>query len=221
MENQTQTPETAAVNINELSAAELEALLKQKRADEEKEQNAKQKKYEEDKERFLKNIADLFVEKREELQRLKDYAIENAEHFNAQKYILDGKPVREAKSFELKNDDIKVVVEIQERFGFNDKAEVHISAIRDIFKKKFEARSKSVYALLDSILMRNTKGDYDAKLLTKATNQVKKIGDESLTREFDKLRDCLVVTGSAKYVRLYVRDSRGRWDDVSLQFSAL
>lgn len=221
MENQTQTPETAAVNINELSAAELEALLKQKRADEEKEQTAKLKKYEEDKERFLKHVADLFVDKREELQRLKDYAIEQAEHFNAQKYILDGKPVRETKSFELKNESVKVIVEIQERLSFNDKAEVHISAIRDIFKQKFEKRSKSFYALLDSILMRNTKGDYDPKLLAKANSQVKKIGDESLIREFDKLRDCLVVTGSAKYVRLYVRNERNRWDDVSLQFSAL
>lgn len=221
MENKTPNPETAAVNINELSAAELEALLKKKRADEEKEQNAKLKKYEEDKERFLRHVADLFVGKREELQKLKEYAIDEAEHFNAQKYILEDKPVREAKSFELKNDDIKVVVEIQERFGFNDKAEVHISAIRDIFKNKFEARSKSFYKLLDSILMRNTKGDYDAKLLTKATNQVREIGDEKLISEFDKLRDCLIVTGSAKYVRLYVRDHRGRWDDVSLQFSAL
>lgn len=221
MDAKNQTPETAAVNINELSAAELEALLKQKRADEQKEQQAKLKKYEEDKERFLRHVADLFVGKREELQKLKEYAIDEAEHFNAQKYILEDKPVREAKSFELKNDDIKVVVEIQERFGFNDKAEVHISAIRDIFKNKFEARSKSFYKLLDSILMRNTKGDYDAKLLTKATNQVREIGDEKLISEFDKLRDCLIVTGSAKYVRLYVRDHRGRWDDVSLQFSAL
>lgn len=221
MDAKNQTPETAAVNINELSAAELEALLKQKRADEQKEQQAKLKKYEEDKERFLRHVADLFVGKQEELQKLKEYAIDEAEYFNAQKYILEDKPVREAKSFELKNDDIKVVVEIQERFGFNDKAEVHISAIRDIFKNKFEARSKSFYALLDSILMRNTKGDYDAKLLTKATNQVREIGDEKLISEFDKLRDCLIVTGSAKYVRLYVRDHRGRWNDVSLQFSAL
>lgn len=221
MKANTTNPEAAAVNINELSAAELEALLKKKRADEEKEQNEKLKKYEEDKERFLSSVSDLFIEKRKELKQLKDFAIERAEHFNAQKYILDGKPVRETKSFELKNEKIKIIVEIQERLGFNDKAEVHISAIRDIFKKKFEHRNKSFYALLDSILMRNTKGDYDAKLLTKATNQVRKIGDESLIREFDKLRDCLIVTGSAKYIRLYVRDGRDRWDDVSLQFSAL
>lgn len=221
MENQTQTPETAAVNINELSAAELEALLNKKRGDERKAQIEARKKYDEDKERFLKHVSDLFVDKREELKRLKDYAIEQAEHFNAQKYILDGKPVKEQKSFELKNETVKVIVEIQERLGFNDEAEVHISAIRDIFKNKFEARSKSFYALLDSILMRNTKGDYDPKLLAKANNQVKKIGDEVLIREFDKLRDCLVVTGTAKYVRLYVRNDRNRWDDVSLQFSAL
>ena len=137
------------------------------------------------------------------------------------KYQLEDKAVKEAKSFELKNDNVKIVVENQDKFDFNDNAIVHINAIKDIFREKFEARNKGFYNLLDSILMKNSKGEYDAKLLNKARRQAKELGDEALMNEFDKLNDCLVVVGTAKYVRVYTKDDKNRWKDVSLSFSSL
>ena len=40
---------------------------------------------------------------------LKQYEIDNAEKFNGLKYELEGKTVKEAKSFELKSETIKQV----------------------------------------------------------------------------------------------------------------
>ena len=195
--------------------------LKQKEAADQEKQIKRKKAYETDKENFLNEVATKFTEVKGILLSLKNDTISHSENFNALKYELEDKAVKEAKSFELKNDNVKIVVENQDKFDFNDNAIVHINAIKDIFREKFEARNKGFYNLLDSILMKNSKGEYDAKLLNKARRQAKELGDEALMNEFDKLNDCLVVVGTAKYVRVYTKDDKNRWKDVSLSFSSL
>ena len=207
--------------ISEMTASEIEAFLKEKKASETKQQEIRKKAYETDKENFLNEVSTKFKELQTILSDVKNDTIIHSENFNALKYQLEDKAVKEAKSFELKNDNVKIVVENQDKFDFNDTAIVHINAIKDIFREKFEARNKGFYNLLDSILMKNSKGEYDAKLLNKARRQAKELGDEALMNEFDKLNDCLVVVGTAKYVRVYTKDDKNRWKDVSLSFSSL
>lgn len=207
--------------ISEMTSAELLQLGKQKAAEENKKQLQRKDAYNSDKENFLYEILERFEEVKSILSTLKGEAIVHAENFNRLKYELEGKELKDAKSFELKNDKIKIIVETQERFDFNDQAIVHINAIKDIFREKFENRNKGFYNLLDGILMKNSKGEYDAKLLTKARKQVRELGDDRLIEEFDKLNDCLIVVGSAKYIRVYSKDEKSRWKDVSLNFSSL
>jgi hypothetical protein len=207
--------------ITEMTASEIEAFLKEKKAAETKQQETRKKEVECSKNEFLQEIAKRYLEQQKNQIELKKYGIENAEKYNSLKYELEGKTVKDAKSFELKNDSIKIVVETQDRFDFNDQAIVHITAIKDIFREKFENRNKGFYNLLDGILMKNTKGEYDAKLLTKARRQVRELGDDNLMSEFDKLNDCLIVVGSAKYIRVYTKDDKNRWKDISLNFSGL
>lgn len=207
--------------VSEMTSAELKELAKQKEAVENAQQISRKKAYDSDKENFLKEVLTRFTEVQGILSTLKNETITHSENFNSLKYELEGKAVKDAKSFELKNDNVKIIVENQERFDFNDTAIVHINAIKDIFREKFEARNKGFYNLLDGILMKNSKGEYDAKLLNKARRQAKELGDEALMIEFDKLNDCLVVVGTAKYVRVYLKDDKNRWKDVSLSFSSL
>ena len=207
--------------ISEMTASEIEAFLKEKKASETKQQEIRKKAYETDKENFLNEVSTKFKELQTILSDVKNDTIIHSENFNALKYQLEDKAVKEAKSFELKNDNVKIVVENQDKFDFNDSAIVHINAIKDIFRAKFEGRNKGFYNLLDSILMKNAKGDYDAKLLNKARREAKELGDDALMEEFDKLNDCLVVVGTAKYVRVYTKDDKNRWKDVSLNFSSI
>lgn len=207
--------------LSEYTAAELKEYLKQKEAADQEKQIKRKKAYETDKENFLNEVATKFTEVKGILLSLKNETISHSENLNALKYELEDKAVKEAKSFELKNDNVKIVVENQDKFDFNDNAIVHINAIKDIFRAKFEGRNRGFYNLLDSILMKNSKGDYDAKLLNKARRQAKELGDDALMLEFDKLNDCLVVVGTAKYVRVYTKDDKNRWKDVSLSFSSL
>jgi hypothetical protein len=207
--------------LSEMTAAEIKEVLKQKEASENAQQITRKKACEVDKENFLNEVKNKYKEVRDIIMSVRSDTATNSEKFNSLKYELEDKVVKVAKSFEIKNDSVKIVVQNQDKFDFNDTAIVHINAIKDIFREKFEARNKGFYNLLDSILMKNTNGDYDAKLLTKARRQVKELGDEALINEFDKLNDCLIVVGTAKYVRVYTKNEKNRWEEISLNTSSL
>lgn len=212
---------TTNKKFEELSTVELEKLLQQRKIEEKQQSEKKKQAHLQHKEEFLTGINDFFSATRSALQKQKKTALETADQLNKAKYEIEGKKAKEAKRFELKNDNIKVVVETQERFDFTDEAIVHITAIRDIFRNKFEGRNKGFYSLLDGLLLRNTKGEYDPKLLIKIRKQARALGDDALIAEVDKLYDCQIVSGTAKYLRVYQKDQNNRWKDISLNFSSL
>lgn len=207
---------------SEMSVDELLALANQKQEAELKQAKQRKDAYFADKNNFLNDVVAKYQEVQDILKSLKKEAITHAENFNRLMYEIENKAVKDAKSFKLENETVRLMVEEKELFSFTDEAIVHINSIRDIFRKKFEGRNKAFYNLLDGVLMKNSKGEYDPKLLTKARKQVKEIGDEELISEFDKLTDCQKVVGSAKYIRVYTKDAETKkWNDITLNFSSL
>lgn len=206
-----------------MSSKEIEALLKDKKEKEQKERAAQRSEHEADKNAFLQHSASKFLQLQSELKELKEYSIAQANELYERMFIMEGEEPKETKSFSLKNadDTIKVTVDRQERFEFTDEAIVHINAIKEIFKTKFAPRNKGLYNILDGLLIKGSQGEYDPKLLAKARRQVRELGDEKLMDQFDKLDDCQRVRGTSLYCRLYVKDERQKWKDVSLQFSSL
>ncbi|MFC5049208.1 DUF3164 family protein [Rubritalea spongiae] len=211
------------INLNDLTEEQLTAALEQKRKAKESKAAEVKKQYRKNKEVFCETTAQKFDELHKLLKSLKEATCSSANELYERMYEIAGKEPKPTKSFTLKNeaDTIKVVIDRQERFEFTPEAIVHINAIRDIFKAKFSERNKAMYSILDGLLVKNSKMEYDPKLLAKARRQVRDLGDTELINEFDKLDECQHVTGSALYCRLYRRSGDGKWQDISLQFSAL
>lgn len=211
------------IDLSTLSASELQAELERRQEAEKEGYRQAKKQFRTDKDSFTTHAASKFKQLQKELAELKEYTIREANKLFDRMYTIEGKEPRETKSFSLKNeaDTVKVTVDRQERFEFNEEAAVHINAIKDIFREKFEARHKGMYNLLDGLLIKGSKGEYDPKLLAKARRQVRELGDDNLIAEFDKLDDCQRVVGTSLYCRLYMRDEKQKWQDISLQFSSL
>ncbi|QSS96613.1 DUF3164 family protein [Psychroflexus sp. ALD_RP9] len=215
--------ENPTLDLSTLSEKDLQEEIKRRKEAKKQAEIKAKKEYEADKENYLAHSASKFKQLHNELQALKAYSITEANKLYQRMYEINGKEPKTVNSFTLKNeaDNIKVTVDRQERFEFTDEAMVHINAIRDIFKSKFAERNKGLYNILDGLLIKNSKMEYDPKLLAKARRQVRELGDDNLISEFDKLDECQKVTGSSMYCRLHVRDDQGKWQDVSLQFSSL
>ena len=215
--------ESEVINPEELTEDQLKSLLKKKQAKAYAEQAELKRAYEADNNAFCEETLSKFNELHNELKGLKNVVINDANALYIRMYEVNGKTPKEIKTFSRINTsgNIKITVERQERFEFTEEAVVHINAIKDIFKAKFEGRNKGLYNILDGLLIKGSKGDYDPKLLAKARTQVKALGDEKLVEEFDKLDDCQRITGSSMYCRAYVKDEKGKWKDISLNFSNL
>ena len=223
MNTETTTPQPVKT-LDQMTDAELSAEMESRGKKQKSARIAARKKFETDKDDFLLHSSRKFLQLRQELRDLKVYTIAEANSLYERMYIMNEKTPRDTNSFTLKNetDTVKLTVERQERFEFTGEAMVHINAIKEIFKEKFAKRNQGLYEILDGLLIKGSKGEYDPKLLAKARSQVRKLGDDILINEFDKLDDCQRVTGTALYCRLYVKSiTTKKWEDVSLQFSSL
>lgn len=212
-----------SLDLSTLSKEDLAAELERREKAELASARKAKTDFENDKRDFLVHTVSKFESLHNEMDELKQFTILEANKLYDRMYEVEGKEPKETKSFTLKNEELglKVTVDRQERFTFTDEAIVHINAIKDIFKAKFADRNKGFYEILDGILMKNTKGDYDPKLLAKARQQVKRLGDDALIAEFDKLEDCQRVVGTSLYARAYKQDANGKYNDIILQFSSL
>lgn len=210
-------------SLDEMTERELEQELHRRKKEREKQKAKEKQTFEKEKDEFIEFTVNKFQVFHEKLKEIKGYSIEMASHLYKKMYELNGKEPKEPNQFSLMNaeGDKKIVVERQEHIKFTEESKVAIDGIKEFFRKKFAARSKMVYDILDKVLMKNTKGEYDPKLLTKLRKQVNEINDPELTENFELLESCQQVVGSSIYVRAYQKDDKGKWQDIVLQFSAL
>lgn len=212
-----------SINLESLTEEQLTEALAKKR-EEKKRINANRKKiFNEENDYFCKSTAEKFIEISNALKILKEETITEAYRLYNEMFLLNDKKPKEVKSFMRKNKEgnIMVVVDAHERIEFTEEATVHINTIKDIFKNKFSSRNKGLYNILDGLLIKGRKGEYDPKLLAKSRKQVKDLGDETLIKEFDKLTDCQRVVGTSRYCRVKVKDTNDKWQDINVQFSSL
>lgn len=220
--------ETEPLDLSKLSAKDLKAELERREKEEKSKAEAERKSYEKDNEDFISQTIAKFQQLKSELKDLKDYTIKEANKLYHRMYAINDKEAPEVMTFSRisKDGTIKITVERQEKMKFTDEAAVHINTIKNIFKEKFEGRNKAMYNILDGLLVKGAKGDYDPKLLAKARRQVRALGDEKLIQAFDKLDECQTVDGTSSYCRAYIKvedkdSSKVNWKDVSLNFSSL
>lgn len=212
------------INLTELTVEELEAALaSKKQIDQEAEEKRKQQLTTEEN-NLVNSIVDEYVQQNENLSTLKELQAEAIVNHNKKMYASLGKELKETKTITLGTDNGQRKVELvySDLLGFNSQAPIHIDAIKDILKEKFSDVDPGFYDFVDSILIKNTKGDYDPKLLVKARQKAAKLKNpETLLEEFDKLEKCRIVIGKSRYVRAYQKDENNKWQNISLNFSSL
>lgn len=215
--------ETKTKPISEMTKAEIQAYLADQEKADKKAQRELQSEFHQDKNAFIEHSAGKFQQMHRELRDLKEHLLVEANKLYERMYTMKDKEPKDTKSFTLKNeqDTVKITVDRQERFEFTDEAMVHINAIKDIFKEKFAKRNMGMYKIMDGLLIKGGKGEYDPKLLAKARRQVRELGDDNLIAEFDELDECQRVTGTSLYGRCHIRDSKDKWQEITLNFSRL
>ena len=210
--------------VHEMSTDELKQLLAKREKEQKTEHKKKISNYENKRNDFVVKTANRFLEIQE---ILKDFKIESMQVGNAmhrEMYEVFGKEEKETKQFQLVSDDgnFKLVIQSQEKFSFDETAEVHINTIKQVLEDKFASRNKTMYKILTSLLIKNGKGDWNSNKVLELSNFIDDVKDERFTEAIKGLRHSAHHSGTAKYFNAYEKNQETKaWQNISIQFSTL
>lgn len=210
--------------IAELTDAEVKQVMVHKKKQEFEAEQVRKEAIENECDLLVNAIVDEYTQKSEDLRIWKDLQVEAILTHHKKMYESLGTEPKETKqiSYITKNGQRKVVLEYADKFGFNNEAVVHIDKIKEIIKREFANTNPKLFGFVESILVKNSAGDYDPKLLTKARKEAEKLDNpQEILEEFDKLEKCKIVVGTSRYVRAYQKDNNNKWEGITLNFSAL
>ena len=205
------------------SVEELRKQLAQAEAVEKKELGKRKKIYETKRNNYIENIVSRFEALSPVLADLKKSALQEGSLLDKEMYEVFGKKSRGHKSVTLKNtlDTMKVEITHQDKFTFDETAQVHIDTIKNVLEEKFASRNKTMYKIITDLLVRNKKGDWNASNVLKLRQTAEEINDPRLTQAVKELILSAQYSGTSDYVRAYKRNAEGKYVALVIQFSAL
>lgn len=218
--------ETTKTNPNpvEMSTAELKALLATKEKAERAAQMKRKREYIGTRDAFLKRVISEMSDISFQLKELKQFSVKKGNELHDLLYEVYEKEPKDLKSFSLDSEcgTYRVTIDSAERQAMDETADVAIGAIKDILRNKFASRNKTMYNIIDGILIKNNKGDYDERLIAKLRKFETDINDVEFSKELDNLSRAFYTYDTSIYVRGYVKNSEtNKWEAIPMQFSSL
>ncbi len=211
--------EQKELTVNELKAQLAKAEEKQKR-----EQKQLITAYEKKRNEFVVKTANKFLEIREILKDFKMESMQDGNALHLEMYKVFNKKEKESKQFQLVSDDgnFKLIIQSQDKFSFDETAEVHINAIKQVLEDKFASRNKTMYKILTSLLIKNKTGDWNSNKVLELSNYIDDINDPRFSEAIRGLRHSAHHSGTAKYFNAYQKNQETKaWENISIQFSTL
>ena len=215
--------ESTQKNPVEMTASELEALLAEKKKTERQAKEKRQREYIKGRDLFISSIVTEMIELSAQMAELKKRALTIGNEKHDLLYEVFEKEPKELKKFTIVNeaDDQKLEIQSADRQMLDESAEVAIAEIKEILREKFAARNKTVYNMLDAVMMKNNKGDYDERLVAKLRKWESDVNDQRFSDALDLLSQAYYITGTSMYVRAYVKNKRNGWELINMQFSSI
>jgi hypothetical protein len=214
----------ATTDITKMSAADLAKALKEKKAAEKAAKANARKSYDELRDSYIDTVFGRMDVLSKELRVFKDESVKLGLELHAKMYETLGREPKDGiDSYTLTSADglRKVSIERQWRCEYDETSSVAIDTIRAVLREKFEGRNKGMYNIIDSILMKNGKGDYDERLVARLRKHEEAVGDPRFSEALDILAKAYRPTTSQTYIRAYRKNDAGKWVDLVMNWSSM
>lgn len=211
-------------DISKLSAAQLAKLAKEAKAKEQAENVEKRKAYDKLRDSYLDTVFGKMEELSEQLTAFKTESVKLGIELHGKMYEAYGREPKDGiDSYTLTSEDgtRRVVIERQWRCEYDETAEVAITKLKEVLRDKFANRNNAMYSMLERVLLRNNKGDYDERLVAKLRAEEDKVNDPRFTEALSMLANAYKPVSSQTYIRAYRKDDTGKWSDITMNWSRL
>ncbi len=211
-------------DISKMSAAQLAKLAKEAKAREQAENAAKRKAYDRLRDDYISTVFGKMEELSEQLSAFKDESVKLGIELHAKMYEAYGREPKDGiDSYTLTSADgnNKVVIERQWRCEYDETAEVAIAQLKEVLRDKFAQRNQAMYSMLERVLLRNNKGDYDERLVAKLRAEEDKVNDPRFSEALAMLAKSYKPVSSQTYIRAYRKSATGKWEDLTMNWSRM
>lgn len=206
------------------TAAELFRLAKEAKAREQADNAEKRKEYDQLRDTYLSTVFTKMEELSEQLNAFKTESVKLGIELHAKMYEAYGREPKDGiDSYTLTASDgnSKVVIERQWRCEYDETAEVAIVKIKEVLRDKFAQRNQAMYSMLERVLLRNNKGDYDERLVAKLRAEEEKVNDPRFGEALTMLAAAYKPVSSQTYIRAYRKGDTGKWEDITMNWSRM
>ncbi len=209
------------------SAAALKAAWKKAQAEEKADRERSRKEYDHLRDKFLETTFGKMYELSQAQQEFKSEAIKLGLEVHDKMYEAYGREKREGiDHYSLVSTDglKRLTMERKHLCEYDETVEVGITLVRDVLRDKFADRSKKAYRMLESVLMKNKKGDYDEALVAKLRKHAEEVdNDPRFIEALDIISRAYRPTGASQlYLRAHRKETTdGRWIDIPMNWSSM
>lgn len=218
-------PKKPAIDLSKLSAAELEAALKEKKAAEREEEARKRKEYEQAREELINELGGFALNLVGQMLDLKYSAFNQLIAFRER--MLEYGDLRRGEknkgSFEIKNDTFKIIFTSQVNKRFDERAELAEKKLRSFMESFIRKRDQKSYKIIKALLERNAKtGDYDIDLINRLYTMEDTFDHPDWKDALRLFKESYSPNGTAQYVRFFKKEtSSNSWIPIVLDLAKL
>ena len=212
-------------DINNLSSAELEELLKQKREQEQKEERTRRDAYEAIRQEVVSKISQKVHSVAEEAKGLFDFVVNETSAFYEimQEY---GQAKRENQlSYTLQDNTFKIEVKTNKVKKFDERADIAASRLieflDDWISNSQKGENDPMYQLAMTLLERNKYGDLDYKSISKLYELESQFNDKEYSDIMQLFKESNKVEGTATNFYFYEKNQYGVWRKIEVSFNRL
>lgn len=212
-------------DVNKMSVAQLEAELKKRKKREKTEKEVKRSEYERLRDEYLETTLGKMEELGGQLRAFKEDSVKLGLDLHEKMLdVFDRKKKENVDNYTLTNQAGTIRIQIERNWmcEYDETGQVAIDTIREVLREKFEPRNKGMYAIIDGILMKNNKGEYDERLVARLRKHEEAVGDPRFSEALDILARSYRPTHSRTYIRAYRRPKAdGKWQEVPMNWSSM
>lgn len=212
-----------SVDLGNMTEEQLEQELERRKKEKQRAENAKRKKYEQDREDLVNDLIIAAEHNHEALMLLKQQSFEKIQEFH--KTMLEyGDVIKSSKggfSIRDKADEQRVTFSIQNKKGFDERAEAAELKLMSFLESFVKKRDKKIYKMVMSLLERTNTGDFDVNLISRLYSMENDFEHPDWVDAIKLFKESYQPSKSTSYITFSKRDNAGKWQTIGLNFSSL
>jgi len=216
--------ETIAIkDVSQMSAKELQEVLKKKMQEEKADHEKKRKQYEADRNLLVAQM----IGQAKELQQLmigtKKSFMEAIETFQKKAMEYSDINSNSKGGFSLRSSDgsQKVVYERNVKNEYDERAKQAEELIKDFLSDTVKKKDKAIYELITGLMSKNNKGEYSTPLIAKLLKHENEFNDDRWIKAMQFFKESYNEVLISYSVSFYEKTEQGKDEHINLTFASL